>query len=367
MIISRLMTFLAIVLACASQHAAHAQSQSKASPSLIVGAILPLTGSSAAFGAASQRGILMALEDLSPTDKSRVKVIFEDDGLNNARSITAAQKLINIDKVDALITWSSGTALAVGSLSETRKIPQLAIASDPAIAREHRYSFNYWPIPETETKTLYDYLKARGKRRVAMVTQINSFPLAMRDAFVANVTADNSLEIVADEEVGADATDMRSSLLKIKSKGALDGVIVASFPGQLAIIVKQLREIGITAPLFGYETFEDKASFEASAGLLTGAIYSTGADARSDFLERFRAKYPGDTDYTASHSYDSLRLLVDATWRQKDGESIAVFFRTLKDYPASSGVISATGDNRFTLPTTLKTLDHLGNSHSVVE
>ncbi len=341
--------------------------QGSSEPSLVIGAILPLTGSSAAFGLASKRGIELALEDLSASDKARIKVIIEDDGLNNSRSVTAAHKLLTIDKADALLTWSSGTALAVAGLSEARKIPQLAVASDPAVSRVHRYSFNYWPIPETETKTLYDYLKRHGKKRVAMVTQVSSFPLAMRDAFAQHVHDEGALQIIADEEISSDATDMRSTLLKIKAKGAADGLIIAFWPGQLASIVRQARELGISAPLFGYETFEDKASFHATGKLLHNAVYSTGADARPDFLEKFRIKYPGESNYTASHSYDIIRLFAEASRTRKDGASIAQFLRTLRRYPSVSGEISSTGDNRFTLPTTLKRLDTNGDPQPITE
>lgn len=337
-----------------------ALAQSSQAPSVTIGAILPLTGSSAAFGLASKRGIELALEDLSATDRARVKVIVEDDGLNNSRSITAAQKLLTVDKVDALLTWSSGTALAVGGLSEARAIPQLAVASDPAVSRNRRYSFNYWPIPEAETKTLYDYLLRHQKKRVVMVTQISSFPIAMRDAFVTHAQKDGEIQILADEEISSDSSDFRTTLLKIKGRGAVDALIVAFWPGQLAGVVKQVREIGISAPFFGYETFEDKATFDATGGLLYNAVYSTGADPRPDFLEKFRMKYPGESTYTASHSYDIIRLIMAATQERKDGASIASFLRRVRKYPSVSGEISATGDNRFTLPTTLKRLDARG-------
>jgi branched-chain amino acid transport system substrate-binding protein len=358
-------TILTLLLILSLPVAAQAETPPPAPPQIAVGAILPLTGSSAAFGLASKRGIELALKDLPPQDRARVKVIVEDDGLVSSQSITAAQKLINVEKVDALLTWSSGTALAVKGLSESKGIPQIAVASDPTVARGTSYSFNNWPIPETETRSLYEYLQAHGKRRIGMVTQINSFPLAMRDALVAHVKRDGEMELVADEEISSDATDLRSSLLRLKNKGSLDTFIVAFFPGQLALVVKQAREIGITAPLFGYETFEDKASFDAAGGLFTNVIYSTGADARQDFLEEFTAKYPGESYYTANQSYDIIRILVDASRQRKDGASIAHFLQTLKDYPTVSGVISATGDNRFTLPTTLKTLDAHGVPHPV--
>ena len=363
----RRLLVLSLVLISALFAPQKSQAQQPQAPSVTIGVILPLTGSSAAFGLASKRGVEMALEDLSASDRARVTVIIEDDGLINARSITAAQKLLTIDKVDALLTWSSGTGLAVGSLSESRRIPQLAVASDPAVSRNHRYSFNYWPLPEAETKALYDYLKRHNKKRIAMVTEISSFPLAMRDAFVTHVDRDGELQIFADEEISSSSNDVRSSLLKIKAKGDTDALIVASWPGQLASVIKQAREIGIAAPLFGYETFEDRATFEATSGLLRDAIYSAGADPQPEFIEKFRKKYPGESNYTTSHSYDIIRLLIDATRERKDGDSIASFLRNLRNYPATSGEISATGDNRFTLPTTLKRLDQDGNSHAIRE
>lgn len=331
-----------------------------APPTVVIGAILPLTGSSSTFGVACNRGITEGIRSLSTKDRSRIKVVIEDDGLINARSITAAQKLINVDRVDGLLTWSSGTALAVGGLSEARRIPQLAVASDPAVAQRNRFSFNYWPIPETETRTLYDYLKARGKKRISMATQESSFTLAMRDAFIAHINRDREMTIVADEVISSDATDLRSTLLRLKSKGASDAFIVAFWPGQLALVVTQAKEMGIDAPLFGYETFEDKPSFDATNGLLAGAIYSMGADPQQDFLDTFTKKYPGESYYTASHCYDIIRLYADATQERKDGASIARFLSTLQNYQTISGVISATGDHRFTLPTVLKTLDSHG-------
>jgi ABC-type branched-subunit amino acid transport system substrate-binding protein len=104
-------------------------------PTITVGVILPLTGSAANFGGIAQRGIELALEGLSPEDRARTHVIYEDDGLVNSRSVTAARKLLSVDKVDALITWSSGTALTVASILEASRVPQIAIASDPAVVR----------------------------------------------------------------------------------------------------------------------------------------------------------------------------------------------------------------------------------------
>jgi branched-chain amino acid transport system substrate-binding protein len=338
----------------------HIARSSADNSSFKIGVILPLSGQSANFGAISQRGIQLALEQLPAQDKGRVSVIIEDDGLINSRSVSAAHKLIDIDKVDALVTWSSSTALAVVGLAESHKLPHISIASDPEVARGKRYSFTYWALAEDEAKELYDYLTSAGIKRIAIVSVVHNGALAIRDQFVKLAHEDSKIEIVTDDEVVSGILDFRSMLRRIKSKGQIDGFIPVFFPGQLAPIVKQLREVGMTAPLFGFETFEDTGEIKAAGGLFTGAIYSTGADPQPQFTEAYLKRFPGESHYTASQTYDAIQLLAKGSRGAKDGDHVAQFLRSLKNYETASGRVSATGDNRFKLPTELRTIDSSG-------
>ncbi len=338
-----------------------AQAEIPPAPNITIGVILPLSGSAANFGSIAQRGIELALNDLSSEDRARTRVIYEDDGMVNTRSATAARKLLSIDKVDALITWSSGTALTVASIVEGARVPQIGIASDPAVVRNKKFSFTYWPLPEDEAFALYEYLVRSGKKRLAVLTLVHNGALALRDAFTNLAEKEGALKIVASEEVAGDTVDFRAVFTRIKAKGELDAFIPILFPGQLSVSVKQARDVGITASLVGFETFEDKDEFKASGGLLAGAVYATGADPEPAFIEKYRAVYPGISYYTANQTYDAIKLLVAATRNAKDGATITEFLRTLKDYPSASGLATATGDNRFRLPTTLKRIDGEGN------
>lgn len=336
-------------------------------PTITVGVILPLTGSAANFGGIAQRGIELALEGLSPEDRARTHVIYEDDGLVNSRSVTAARKLLSVDKVDALITWSSGTALTVASILEASRVPQIAIASDPAVVRGKKFSFTYWPLPEDEARTVSEYLVRFGKKRVAIITLTHNGALAIRDAFTRLFVEEGGGTVAANEEVSGDVVDFRAVMSRIKAKGPIDAFVPILFPGQLAVSIKQARESGITASLVGFETFEDRDEFHASGGLMVGAVYGTGADPDATFVERYRNKYPATSYYTANQTYDALNLLVAATRHAKDGPTIAEFLRTRKDYPTASGLASSTGDNRFRLPTALKRLDVAGTPEVVRE
>jgi ABC-type branched-subunit amino acid transport system substrate-binding protein len=335
------------------------------SPTLKVGVILPLSGPAANFGAIARNGIELALRDLTPDDRSRVQVVYEDDGLVNTRTATAARKLLDIDKVNALITWSSSSGLTIAGMCESKRVPQIAIASDPSVVKGKKYSFTYWPLPQDEARLLYDYLATSGVKRVAIITLSHNGALAIRDSFMDLATERGGVSVVASEEVASDLTDFRGVLNRIKQKGEIEGFLPVLFPGQLAIAIKQAREVGIVAPLYGFETFEDKDEYKASGGLLAGAVYATGGDPSAEFVARFEAAYPGSSYYTANQTYDALRLLVEATQSGVDSDRIVSFLRSLRNFPTASGLATSTGDNRFNLPCALKTIDANGTAMRV--
>ena len=337
-----------------------AQNSQAESPKYTIGAVLPLSGSSAEFGQTARAAIELALEQLPLEDRGRVKVIFEDDGLVSSRSVGAGRKLIDIDRVDALITWSSSTALSLVGITESRKIPHLAIASDPAVSRGRRFTFNYWALPEDEAELVYSYLMAHGKQRIGILAVTHNGILANRTALEAIIAKRGGVTVVGSEEVGDSVLDFRAVIERMKGRGAIDAFIPMFFPGQLAVAVRQARGAGIGAPIVGFETFEDSAEIAAANGAFSGAVFATGADPSPAFQHEFQSRFPGLSLYTASNSYDTLLLLAQATRSSDEPEAVANFLRQLRNFRGASGVVSATGDNRFKLPTSLKSIDSSG-------
>ena len=71
-----------------------------------IGVVSPLTGGKAQIGEGLKEAIKLGQKDFGPT-KKQYEFIFEDSAGEVAKSATAVQKLISIDKVDALISITS--------------------------------------------------------------------------------------------------------------------------------------------------------------------------------------------------------------------------------------------------------------------
>ena len=323
-----------------------------------IGVILPLTGEASSFGNAAKNGMLLGKEDLLSSKKS-VELTFEDDGMEPKRSVTAFRKLLDGDHVDVVICWSSPTCNSVASIAESAKIPLLGIASDAAVSRGRSFAFNFWVTPDVLTKLLVPQVQKLGYRRIAIASTTHDGSLVTRDAF--RKQSKDRFEIVYDEDFAPDAKDFRTAIAKL-SAAKPDAVLNLFMPGQAGLFAKQLRQNGVRAPLFGYEPLEDAGEVIASNGALVGAFFATSAPADPRFQERYRSRFPGASMVTANTGYDAVQLLADARAHGGSAESLASYLRSVKGFQGVSGIISATGDNRFEFPACLKLITPEGFS-----
>jgi ABC-type branched-subunit amino acid transport system substrate-binding protein len=75
-------------------------------PIVKIGLIYPLSGDSAVYGKAAQKAVDMLMEDLRKNNdlKYDYRFVWEDNQLKLATSATAANRLVLMEKTDALVT-----------------------------------------------------------------------------------------------------------------------------------------------------------------------------------------------------------------------------------------------------------------------
>ena len=91
-----------------------------------IGAILPLTGEFAMEATEFQRGIDIAVEEINQRDHGRgakVTVQIEDSQYQARLAVSAAKKMIEIDRVLGVVTATYTEVMATGPMFEQRKIP----------------------------------------------------------------------------------------------------------------------------------------------------------------------------------------------------------------------------------------------------
>jgi branched-chain amino acid transport system substrate-binding protein len=323
-------------------------------------AILPLSGDMANLGVAIKNGILLGMEQ-SDSD-TRINMRFEDDGGLPKNTISALMKQKSVKKPDIIITASSATSKSVAPLVEQMKVPLIAIATDEEISRGRSYVMNFWVTPEDTIDLLIKEAKRRGYRSIAFFTSIHNGTISLQRTFHAQ--AKGELEIAYSEDIGLDLRDFKSEILKFKHKTKnkqIDAIFTNVFFGQVGIFARQLRELGVTQDLFCAELFEDKGEVASSQGALIDQWYVQADDPNDAFLKRYAETFPGDSNYGSANGADLILLLAHALEKKiTTPEEINTFLHSVKDFEGNMGVFSASDDNRFNLPVTVKIVKEYG-------
>lgn len=329
---------------------------------LLVGVIVPLSGPLAEYGNNIKLGLELAKSELRPEQSAQIELVFEDDQYQATKAIAAYRKLTTTGKSPkAIITFGSTIGNALAPMAEKDQRVLFAIgASDKAVTKNRKHVFTHWVSPESEARAMYQEIIRRGYKSVAVVRAENDGLNAIADAFVARLM-EAGLSSAVEEQISVlpDATDFRSSILKIKQKN-VSAVATMLFPKQIAIFAKQMREMGMSSPIFGADSMEDSDVLAHSSGALLNAWYAIGVSGTPAFHARFENYYGYHVKALSANAFDSLNLVFQA-WKSK-AETLAMseYLANVKNYSGACGIYSSTKDNGFDLPAQIKVITEGG-------
>jgi branched-chain amino acid transport system substrate-binding protein len=220
-----------------------------------IGVVYPLTGPAAAAGSYQKAGVEIGRDKINTEGGiiGRPVTLFIEDGANDpAQSVSAAEKLVTRDKVDALIAaWGSSPTLAV-SASVTKKygVPHVVdTASSVKVTmldgkRPNPWLFRISPTSRMEAEGLEKVLVPKmGFSKVAFMAVNNDWGRGAAEEF-AKIVKKTGGSVVTTEIINADATDFLTQLTKIKSAEA-NAIIVTTDQAQVSLILKQYKQLGM--------------------------------------------------------------------------------------------------------------------------
>ncbi len=113
------------------------------SDTIKIGVFEPLTGANAAGGEAEVEGIKIANKLYPEVLGKKVEVVIADNKSDKAQATTAVARLIEKDKVSAIIgSWGSSFSMAAGELVKKNKVPAVgASCTNPLVTKGNDYYF----------------------------------------------------------------------------------------------------------------------------------------------------------------------------------------------------------------------------------
>src|SRR5215213_6344078 len=225
-----------------------------ASAEIKIGAVLSVTGPASFLGDPEKKTLEMYVADLNAkggVNGQQIRVIIYDDGGDPNQARTFGIRLIEDDKVDALLAGSTtATTMPIITLAEEAQIPLINFGG--AVQAVHPVKKWNFKTPHTALmacENIFDDLKKRNLTKVALISGTDAFGKSMRDQCMT-VTGKFGIEVLHEETYGPRDSDMTPQLTNIKGKAGVQAVINPGFGQGPAIVTRNYRQLGIALPLY---------------------------------------------------------------------------------------------------------------------
>ena len=312
-----------------------------------IGNIAPLTGPIATYGQSHRNGVQLAV-DLVNKDGGilgkRIELINEDDQGDPVVGASAAHKLIERDKVVAIVGPVPSTiGMAVAPIAENAKVPMVVTGTNPAITPGKNFVFRSCWTDDFQGVVMAKFCREELKVDTAAVLYDlgNDYAKSVAEVFVKNFQELGG-KILTVQTHPTGAMDFRAQLSIIKSHDP-EVFFFSDFYNDANLIGRQAREVGINSIFVGSDGW-DSPDLDLKA--LDGAYYCSHfskEDPRPEtrkFVSDYKDKHGSEPDLLAIMGYDAALIVMNGIKQAgtTDREAVA------KAITATQGLAGAQGD-----------------------
>jgi branched-chain amino acid transport system substrate-binding protein len=300
-----------------------------------IGEVDPLTGGVSQFGIGCHQGFVLAFEQVDAEGGilgQKVELVSEDDQSKPGQSATAVRKLITQDKVIAILGDATSSAtLEAAPIAQSDKIPMLTpTATNPRITQVGDFIFRVCFLDEFQGRVLARFAREKLKaQKIFTLTDVKQdYSVDLLKFFKEEFTKLGGT-IVGEQSYSTGDTDFRAQLTPIRAVKP-DAVYVPGYYQEVALIVRQGRQIGLTMPFIGCDGWANQALLTIGGKAIDGCFFTNhfSPDDQSpvvkSFVAKYQERYGSLPDTFSALGYDAARLLSAAIQRAGSSDSQAV-------------------------------------------
>lgn len=289
---------------------------------LVIGEYGSLTGNDATFGQSTKNGVEIAMDELVASKQGKigglpVRVVVEDDQGRAEEAATVVQKLINADRVVAVLgEVASSRSLAAAPLCQEAGVPMITPSStNPRVTQVGDRIFRMCFLDDFQGLVMARFTAENLKlKKVAILKDVRSDYSVGLAGFFTEAFVKMGGQVLIEQSFSAGDQDFRAQLTAIKAKNP-EAIVMPVYYTEAGLIARQARELGIKAPMIGSDGWESGQLIEIGGEALNGCYYTNhwaldqpnpGLQA---FLEKYKAKFNSEPDAIGGLAYDAAGVL----------------------------------------------------------
>ncbi|MGB7923103.1 MAG: ABC transporter substrate-binding protein [Pyrinomonadaceae bacterium] len=362
---------LLVFLACEPRNSG-GRNRSGDTGSIIVGYYGDLSGRTSNFGQSTRNGAMMAVDEINKAGGiagRQVKMIVEDDQGRPEQAATVVTKLINQDKAHALLgEVASGNTLAAAPKAQAAEIPMITPSSTAdSVTEVGDYIFRvcYTDSFQGEAMAKFAANSLKAKRAAVLLDFNSPYSRGLTRVFKENFVKLGG-QIVTEQSYTQGDRDYKGQLTSIRPANP-DVIFIPGYYGEVGVIAKQAKELGINQPLIGTDGWDAPQLFELGGDALNGSFMSNHysvddpAPAIQKFVADYKAHYNGAVpDALAALGYDAMNVLADAIRRAgtTDGPKLRDAIAQTSNFAGVTGIISINAERNAIKPIVVLRLEN---------
>jgi branched-chain amino acid transport system substrate-binding protein len=343
---------IAAPLVAALASALHGAVWAQAGATFRVGALNPITGAGSPYGPGMQRALLLAAEEVNAAGGAggrKIEVFSEDTQTKPDAAVLAAKKLIDVNKVQAVLgTWSSGVTLAVMPLTDEANLIQMNVSGAPAISVLDKKDL-VWRFQATNDRfgaAFAEIAAKRGWKRPATMAFNNASGIGNTEGF-RKAWEKRGGKVVANVVYEPNRPSYRSELQKVLAEKP-DVIVTGSYLPDTTILLREWYQAGDKNAWIipGWAANPDLVKAlgpEVCEGIIS---VDTVSSENSAAFKHFDAAYtkamskPATTNVYAPMAYDMMVVLALAMEAAGPNATVAQINAKIRDVanPASTAV-----------------------------
>ncbi|MES2787500.1 MAG: ABC transporter substrate-binding protein [Pseudomonadota bacterium] len=276
---------LAALALGASVATAQNANQGVSKTEITLGSIQDLSGPIAGFGKQVRLGMMLRVDEINEqggVNGRKIKLIVEDSAYDPKKAVLAAQKLVNQDKIFAMV-GHIGTAQNMAAMPvqfEKNVINFFPVTA----AREmyepfHRLKYSFAATYYDQMRTAVPKLaKDKGAKKVCTMYQDDEFGLEVMRGAEAGLKA-AGMELAEKTSYKRGATDFSSQIARLKASGC-DMVVLGTIIRETIGAIAESKKTGYNPTFIG------------SSAAYTDLIHKLGGKAMDGFYAAHTAQHP---------------------------------------------------------------------------
>lgn len=314
-----------------------------------------LSGGVATYGQASVLGIKMAIDELNEkggvSDK-KVELVEYDNKSDAAEATTLANKLLAQDSVLACMgPATSGNFKATIPIANKNKVPVVSgsataddVTFDGTTVQEYAFRICFNDSFQGTMMAKFAAENLQAKTAIILKDNSNDYSKGLASAFTDEFGKLGG-SIVGEEAFVAGDTDFNTILTRAKGQ-TFDVIFLPGYYSEAGLIIKQARDLGITAPVLGGDGFDSPKLAELGGAAALNDVYfsnhysSIDKDPKvTEFIEAFKAKNSEEPNAFHALGYDLGKFVADAISRASEltGEALQKAMAETKGFVGVTG------------------------------